>query len=114
MTIARADLWDNLCPVELSDTTLNFTLFDYVPHPLVLNLTLLYGCLPNASYDHVQERGHFQWPEVAVSQSSKDPYDLYIPEWECKSRIKAPVFQEGLYAFWGDEHDCGRIGEAGI
>ncbi|KAF5934509.1 hypothetical protein HYC85_030680 [Camellia sinensis] len=112
MTIARADLWDNLCPKELSETTLNFTLFDYAPYPHVLNLTLFHDCLPDlASYDQMQERSHFQCPEVAGSQSSSNisffvedpyPYDWSIPK--CKSRIKVPVFQEALYAFWGDKH----------
>ncbi|KAI7986071.1 LEAF RUST 10 DISEASE-RESISTANCE LOCUS RECEPTOR-LIKE PROTEIN KINASE-like 1.4 [Camellia lanceoleosa] len=91
MTIARADLWDNLCPKELSNTTLNFTLFDYTPYPHVLNLTLFHDCLPDlASYNQMQEQSHFQCPEVAGSQSSsnisffvEEPSVVYIPEWEC-------------------------------
>ncbi|KAL7178656.1 hypothetical protein ACSBR1_042076 [Camellia fascicularis] len=112
MTIARADLWDSICPAKFINTTLNFTLFDYGPHPYVLNLTLFYDCLPDLpSYYPIQERSHFQCPEVAGSQNSsnisffvEDPYDLHIPEQGCKSRIKVPVFQERLNALWGDEH----------
>ncbi|GMQ11394.1 hypothetical protein CsSME_00054048 [Camellia sinensis var. sinensis] len=72
MTIARADLWDNLCPVEFSDTTLNFSLFDYDPHH-AKNITLFYDCPPKPAYsDHVQGRSHFECPEVAGSQSSSN------------------------------------------
>ncbi|CAL5445195.1 unnamed protein product [Camellia sinensis] len=107
MTTARADLWDNLCPVELSNTTLNWNLFDYGPHPRVLNLTLFYDCLPElASYDHIQERSHFQCPGGQSSGNINFFVDelLLINPPYCKGRIKVPVFQEGLHAFWGDEH----------
>ncbi|CAL5445199.1 unnamed protein product [Camellia sinensis] len=106
MTIARADLWDNLCPVELSNSTLNWSLFDYGPHPHVLNLTLFYDCLPDlASYDQRQERSHFQCPGGQSSSNINffiEESSLINPPY-CKS-IKVPVFQEGLHAFWGDEH----------
>ncbi|KAF5934554.1 hypothetical protein HYC85_030725 [Camellia sinensis] len=106
MTIARADLWDNLCPMELSNTTLNWSLFDYGPHPHVLNLTLFYDCLPDlASYDQIQERSHFQCPGGQSSSNINffiEESSLTNPPY-CKS-IKVPVFQEGLHAFWGDEH----------
>ncbi|GMQ11404.1 hypothetical protein CsSME_00054057 [Camellia sinensis var. sinensis] len=106
MTIARADLWDNLCPVELRNTTLNFTLFDYGPHPHLLNLTLFYDCLPEPAHDdQIQEWSHFQCP----GGQSSGYINFFVDElWPinrpyCKSRINVPVFQETLHAWW-DEH----------
>ncbi|KAG6675742.1 hypothetical protein I3842_15G119100 [Carya illinoinensis] len=47
MTIARTDLWGNLCPDKKLNTTLNYSLYDYTS--TVQNLTLFYGCSQNAS-----------------------------------------------------------------
>ncbi|KAG2667468.1 hypothetical protein I3760_15G116600 [Carya illinoinensis] len=44
MTIARMDLWGNLCPEENLNTSLNYTLYDYTS--TVQNLTLFYDCSP--------------------------------------------------------------------
>ncbi|KAI7986694.1 hypothetical protein LOK49_LG14G00159 [Camellia lanceoleosa] len=109
MTIARADLWDTICPAEFINTILNFTLFDYDPHHAV-NISLFYDCLSEiASYNHIHDKSHFECPEVAGSQSSsnisffgEEPYVVYIPEWECKSKIKVPVLPKALGAFWGN------------
>ncbi|CAL5362592.1 unnamed protein product [Camellia sinensis] len=115
MTIARADLWDTICPAEFINTILNFTLFDYDPHHAV-NISLFYDCLPEiASHDHIHDKSHFECPrckylfshfecpELAASQSNSNyPYVVYIPEWVCKSKIKVPVLPEALGAFWGN------------
>ncbi|KAI7985482.1 LEAF RUST 10 DISEASE-RESISTANCE LOCUS RECEPTOR-LIKE PROTEIN KINASE-like 1.4 [Camellia lanceoleosa] len=76
MTIARADLWDTICPAKFINTTLNWNLFDYGPHPHVLNLTLFYDWLPDlASYDHIQERSHFNTTvEELVKQGFEADY----------------------------------------
>ncbi|XP_028105012.1 LEAF RUST 10 DISEASE-RESISTANCE LOCUS RECEPTOR-LIKE PROTEIN KINASE-like 1.4 [Camellia sinensis] len=106
MTIARADLWDNLCPGEFSDTTLNWNLFDYGPY--IVNLTLCYDSPSNlASPVPKLKHRQFQCPVVADGQSSgkinfflEESYGL-IPD--CKNRMNVPVFEEGLYAFWRNE-----------
>ncbi|XP_042960590.1 LEAF RUST 10 DISEASE-RESISTANCE LOCUS RECEPTOR-LIKE PROTEIN KINASE-like 2.7 [Carya illinoinensis] len=43
MTIARMDLWGNLCPEKKQTTALNYNLYDYTS--TVQNLTLFYRCL---------------------------------------------------------------------
>ncbi|CAL5445212.1 unnamed protein product [Camellia sinensis] len=104
MTIARADLWDTICPAKFINTTLNWNLFDYGPHPQV-NLTLFYDCLPySASYDPKQEQwSHFQCPGQSSSNINfvvEESFLTYPPN--CKSRIKVPVFGEALHAFGWD------------
>ncbi|CAL5445210.1 unnamed protein product [Camellia sinensis] len=110
MTIARTDLWNNICLPNFSSTTLNWNHFDYDPYHVV-NITLFYDCPPNptASSDYIKNKSHFQCPVVAGGQSSnfiffvEEPYNSHFPEWECKSRIKVPVLPEVLGAFWGDD-----------
>ncbi|KAI7986698.1 LEAF RUST 10 DISEASE-RESISTANCE LOCUS RECEPTOR-LIKE PROTEIN KINASE-like 1.2 [Camellia lanceoleosa] len=108
MTIARADLWDTICPAKFINTTLNWNLFDYGPQPQV-NLTLFYDCLPEpASYDQIKERSYFQCSGAQSSSNINFFVDelLSINPPNCKSRIKVPVFQEALFEFWyrWDEH----------
>ncbi|KAF5934553.1 hypothetical protein HYC85_030724 [Camellia sinensis] len=80
MTIARADLWDTICPEKFINTTLNFTLFDYGPYPHVVNLTLTYDCPPVVGPpDHtVEERSHFQCQVGAGGQSCN--INLFVNE----------------------------------
>ncbi|KAI7986074.1 LEAF RUST 10 DISEASE-RESISTANCE LOCUS RECEPTOR-LIKE PROTEIN KINASE-like 2.1 [Camellia lanceoleosa] len=105
MTIALADLWDNLCPKELSNTTLNWNLLDDGSNPLVVNLTLVYDCplIFAPPYHPVEDRSHFQCQVGAGGQISNINFfvtdESIIPP-NCKSRIKVPVFQEALDAFW--------------
>ncbi|XAR51516.1 hypothetical protein NMG60_11006163 [Bertholletia excelsa] len=42
ITLAREDLWNNICPARFLNTTLNYDLFRYSPG--LTNLTLFYGC----------------------------------------------------------------------
>ncbi|PIN24105.1 Serine/threonine protein kinase [Handroanthus impetiginosus] len=44
LRVAREDLWDNLCPRVLTNTTLNLTIFDYSSAASDENITLYYGC----------------------------------------------------------------------
>ncbi|KAI7986069.1 hypothetical protein LOK49_LG14G00160 [Camellia lanceoleosa] len=107
MIIARADLWDTICPAKYINTTLNLNLLDYGSYPYVVNLTLGYDCPRIFGHpDHpVEERSHFQCQVGAGGQSSNinffvnESYEWIIPP-NCKSRVKVPVFQEALDACW--------------
>ncbi|CAL5445196.1 unnamed protein product [Camellia sinensis] len=106
MTIARADLWDNICPAEFSDTTLNWYILNYPLNPLVVNLALVYDCPPivGPPAHPGEERSHFQCQMGEGGQSSNinffvpEVYESIIPQ-NCTRRIKVPVFTEALDAF---------------
>ncbi|KAI7986072.1 LEAF RUST 10 DISEASE-RESISTANCE LOCUS RECEPTOR-LIKE PROTEIN KINASE-like 2.1 [Camellia lanceoleosa] len=107
MTIARADLWDTICPEKFISTTLNWNILDYSSYPYVVNLTLGYDCFGPPPGHPVEERSHFQCQVGAGGQSSNinffvnESYESIIQQ-NCKGRIKVPVFQEVLDAFWGN------------
>ncbi|KAL8476657.1 hypothetical protein ACS0TY_029084 [Phlomoides rotata] len=44
LQVSRNDLWSNICPGFFSNTTLNFTLFDFYRPANDRNITLYYGC----------------------------------------------------------------------
>ncbi|XP_012854663.1 PREDICTED: probable receptor-like protein kinase At1g67000 [Erythranthe guttata] len=47
--VSRGDLWNNICPQFLFNTTLNFSLFDFYSAADDQNITLYYGCGLNQS-----------------------------------------------------------------
>ncbi|KAL7101705.1 hypothetical protein ACP275_08G071600 [Erythranthe tilingii] len=47
--VSRGDLWSNICPQYLFNTTLNFSLFDFYSAADDQNITLHYGCGLNQS-----------------------------------------------------------------
>ncbi|KAL8476645.1 hypothetical protein ACS0TY_029078 [Phlomoides rotata] len=44
LKVSRDDLWSTLCPPSPSNTTLNFTLFDFYSRADDQNITIYYGC----------------------------------------------------------------------
>ncbi|KAL7160902.1 hypothetical protein ACSBR2_041527 [Camellia fascicularis] len=99
MTIARADLWDTICPVEFINTILNWNLLDYGSYPYVVNLTLGYDCFGPPLGHPVEERIHFQCQVGAGAGGQSSNINFFVNEsyeWiiqqNCKGRIRVPVF----------------------
>ncbi|KAG7944647.1 hypothetical protein I3843_15G113100 [Carya illinoinensis] len=93
MTIARMDLWDNLCPKKKLTTALNYTLYDYTS--TVQNLTLFYRChqaIPplNRSF----ECGPGAWNNAYFVDDTLPPgINLSKFYQSCDATVKVPIFK---------------------
>ncbi|XP_042962255.1 LEAF RUST 10 DISEASE-RESISTANCE LOCUS RECEPTOR-LIKE PROTEIN KINASE-like 2.1 isoform X2 [Carya illinoinensis] len=96
MTIARTDLWGNLCPDKKLDTTLNYTLYDYTSN--LKNLTLFYGCPQNVS---IPSGNRFEcspgaWNNAYFVDDTLLPHGINLSEFNgqlCDATVKVPVFK---------------------
>ncbi|KAG6675732.1 hypothetical protein I3842_15G118300 [Carya illinoinensis] len=96
MTIARTDLWGNLCPDKKLNTTLNYSLYDYTS--TVQNLTLFYGCSQNASIPAGNrfECSQGDWNNAYFVDDTLLPHGINLSEFNsqlCDATVKVPVFK---------------------
>ncbi|PIN03331.1 hypothetical protein CDL12_24148 [Handroanthus impetiginosus] len=78
LRVARDDLWDNVCPRVVTNTALNFTIFDYYSTANDQNITLHYGCTINpvaiagiSPYNfNCSVNGLFSWNYYLTGQNS--------------------------------------------
>ncbi|KAJ9562052.1 hypothetical protein OSB04_007212 [Centaurea solstitialis] len=94
ITIARDDLWNDVCPQYLHNTTYNHTLFAgdyYSGNSDNVNVSLYYGCdEPSKSSDniftcHVNGTNNYGY----FNRTNEFDYDILEPE--CESHIIVPV-----------------------
>ncbi|KAG6627501.1 hypothetical protein CIPAW_15G133100 [Carya illinoinensis] len=94
MTIARMDLWGNLCPEKKLTTALNYTLYDY--SSTVQNLTLFYGCTQAVSISagNSFECSPGAWNNAYFVDDNLPP-SVNLSEFKdfCTDTVKVPVLK---------------------
>ncbi|KAJ8436618.1 hypothetical protein Cgig2_029864 [Carnegiea gigantea] len=97
-SVSRADYWDTLCPSILSNTSIDFSLFNY--EDVDLNITLYYRCSPTSSKSAMNQ---FSCTDMDNNTSigylmtkNLDPRLNIIPQKTCKAKIFVPAFQSAV------------------
>ncbi|XP_050238035.1 LEAF RUST 10 DISEASE-RESISTANCE LOCUS RECEPTOR-LIKE PROTEIN KINASE-like 1.3 [Mercurialis annua] len=96
MTIAREDYWEDICPDNFANTTLNQTLFTFSqPFP---NISLFYNC-------NYQPPSMKQIIFPCYSRNSFYATDDILRGWgidrpECEQRVNIPILMDDLREIW--------------
>ncbi|PIN16511.1 Serine/threonine protein kinase [Handroanthus impetiginosus] len=97
LRVARDDLWNNVCPTVFTNTTLNFTIFDYSSTANDENITLHYGCsfnqmVPAVSpyYFNCSANGPNNWNFFLTRESSQE-ISWFGNGTTCDTVISVPV-----------------------
>ncbi|KAL9427657.1 hypothetical protein AB3S75_029777 [Citrus x aurantiifolia] len=97
ITVAREDYWDQYCPSNLVDTTLNFSLFNYAP--ATGNLTLYYSCPANLMNDMLLKPLLDPY-EFRCNSDESNAADNYYYSWEFSSIFNNSLI-EAMKAYLG-------------
>lgn len=102
LKVVRTDYWNNVCPTNLKNTTLDCTFFDYGSDSH--NLTLYYGCpytpfpIPdsfspqfNCSMNGTQMVNYFMLESIVDNAESSDSFSEMLGT--CKSRVVIPILE---------------------
>ncbi|XP_047310280.1 LEAF RUST 10 DISEASE-RESISTANCE LOCUS RECEPTOR-LIKE PROTEIN KINASE-like 1.4 [Impatiens glandulifera] len=91
MKIARTDIMNSSCPLEMINTTLDTSLFQFLPGINNMNLTFLYNCLDLPPFPGIKP----------VSGCQISTYDVYvmpgtIDQGSCENSVIVPVSGVGF------------------
>ncbi|XP_021755088.1 LEAF RUST 10 DISEASE-RESISTANCE LOCUS RECEPTOR-LIKE PROTEIN KINASE-like 2.7 [Chenopodium quinoa] len=92
ISVAREDYWDGVCPPNLSDTSLNYSLFSYTTANE--NVTLFYEC----SNEYPASRNQFSCTNTNNGMGYfmtevLESYLGHIPPGLCRSNVSVPVYR---------------------
>ncbi|XVE72113.1 hypothetical protein DITRI_Ditri11bG0012200 [Diplodiscus trichospermus] len=88
LKVAREDYWNDYCPMELINTTIDFNHFDYGSS--IRNLTLFYGCL--TSVFKFLSNCSINGTTVDVSYATRSSLGDLRP-WACRGSVIVPVYE---------------------
>ncbi|KAF8376703.1 hypothetical protein HHK36_031620 [Tetracentron sinense] len=102
LTLARMDFWNDTCPLQFANTTLNYTLFNYTRDNA--NLTLFYGC---TSTIVINASNRFDCTVNGITSGSyfvigPVPMDPNQNLTKCNISIQVPILQAAVYGLLDD------------
>jgi len=95
VSVAREDYWENDCPKDVLNTTINFTLFTYTSNDK--NVTIYYQC----SYQTMVSPYQFSCPDGMYGYFAPNAPDMTLAG-TCKTSIFVPVYQTAASSMTGN------------